>query len=550
MSTKLLIIGGVAGGATAAARARRIDETAQIIVFERGEFVSFANCGLPYHIGGDIEERDSLLVATKEMLTARFNIDIRTFSEVTAIDRANKQVVVKNLQTGATYTQSYDKLILSPGAAPIKPPLTGINLDTIFSLRNIPDMDRIKDYVDKKQPRRAVVVGGGFIGLEMAEQLVQRGVAVTVVEMLKQVMAPIDYEMAEFVHVHLQQKGVDLVLEDGVQSFQQKDNKTVVTTSTGKEIDCDIVILSIGVKPENDLAKAAGLEIGNRGGIKTDEYMRTCDPDIFAVGDAIEVVDFVSGNKTMVPLAGPANRQGRIAADNALGRTSTYKGTQGTSIVRVFDLVIAATGNNEKTLQGKPYRVSYTHTNSHAGYFPGAKMLAVKLLFHPDDGRILGAQVVGEDGVDKRIDVLATAIHARMTVYDLEELELAYAPPYGSAKDPVNIAGFVAANILKGDVQTVNWNEIENLPSQYVLLDVRNKDELLESGELAGSVHIPLPDLRSRLQELDKQKVYVPFCAIGLRGYVAARILTQNGFQAKNLSGGYKTYMVGNKKMR
>jgi len=548
MATKLVIVGGVAGGATAAARARRVDEHAEIILFERDEFVSFANCGLPYYVGGEIKDRDDLLVATVDMLTSRFNITIRTFSEVMKIDRAAKKVHIKNRQTGETYEETYDKLILAPGAAPIKPPLDGIDLDTIFTVRNIPDSDRIKAFVDDRQPQSAVVVGGGFIGLEMAEQLARRGVKVTVVEMLDQVMPPIDYDMACYVHEHLREKGVVLNLGDGVKGFRKQGDQTVVTTQSGAELPCDMVVLSIGVRPENGLAKDSGLELGERGGIAVNDHMLTSDPDIYAVGDAAEIVDFVSGTKAMIPLGGPANRQARIAADNALGRDATYRGTQGTAVVRVFDFTVASTGMSEKLCKrlGMDCLVSYTHSSSHAGYYPGAEMIAVKLVFAPGTGKVLGAQLVGKDGVDKRVDVIAMAIQGGMTVFDLEEAELAYAPPFGSAKDPVNIAGFVAANMLKGDLETVNWPAVDGLLKQdgHVLLDVRFQMELDEAGQVPGAVHIPLPQLRARLGELDKNKTYLPFCAIGLRGYIAHRILVQHGYKSQNLGGGYKTFSL------
>ncbi len=546
MQTKLLIIGGVAGGATAAARARRIDEHAEIILFERGEHISFANCGLPYYIGEVIKERNDLLVTTPAEFKMRYNIDIRTFSEVIAIDRKNRQIEIKNLKTGKTYRESYDKIILSPGAEPIRPPLPGIESEKIFTLRNIPDSDRIKAFTDSRKPASAVVIGGGFIGLEMAENLVHRGIKTTVVEMLDQVMPPIDFEMAAIVHAHLQAKGVICELGDGVKAFSEKQGQLIVSTQKGKEIECDMAILSVGIRPENKLAKEAGLDISARGSIKVDATMRTSDPNIYAVGDAVEVRDIVTGLPVMTALAGTANKQGRIAADNALGRKSLFAGTLGTGVVKVFDLTVASTGANEKTLKQNniPYRVSYTHSDSHASYYPGAGMMAVKLIFSPGTGKILGAQIVGEDGVDKRIDVLATAIRGAMTVYDLEELELAYAPPYGSAKDPVNIAGFVAANILKSDMETVNWNELGELDrKRYILIDLRNKIELDESGTIEDALHIPLHKLRKELPKLDKEKIYILFCAVGFRGYLGYRILLQNGFRALNLSGGYKTYM-------
>ncbi|MBN1904245.1 MAG: FAD-dependent oxidoreductase [Deltaproteobacteria bacterium] len=547
MAKKLLIIGGVAGGATAASRARRIDEAAEIILFERGEYISFANCGLPYYIGKIIKERESLLVTTAAAFKARYNIDIRPFSEVTEIDRNSKEVMVREIKTGKSYKESYDKIILSPGAEPVRPPLEGINIKNIYSLRSIPDSDLIKAHVDEKNPESAVIIGGGFIGLEMAENLVHRGIKVTIIEMLDQVMAPVDYEMASMVHAHLKEKGVGLILGDGVKSFSMSENQVKVITGKGVEVKCDMVILSIGIRAESVLARNTGLNIGKRGGIVVDSGMRTSDPDIYAVGDAVEIRDYVSGFPVMTALAGPANKQARIAADNAMGRNAKFRGTMGTAVAKVFDLVVASTGNNEKSLKQNnlPYLVSYTHSGSHAGYYPDAEMMAIKLIFSPGSGRILGAQIIGGKGVDKRIDVLATAIYGFMTVDDLEELELAYAPPFSSAKDPVNIAGFVASNILKGDVQTVNWDDLKGIDSEdEILIDLRDKNELDESGIIEGAINIPLSELRERLPELDRTKSYIPFCAIGLRGYLGHRILVQNGFKSRNLSGGYKTYKV------
>ena len=552
MGTKLLIIGGVAGGATAAARARRLDERAEIILFERGEHISFANCGLPYYIGEVIKKREDLLVTTIEKFRDRYKIDVRIFSEVISINIKNKQVEVKNIKTGETYKENYDKIILSPGAEPIKPPFKGIELGTIFSLRNIPDSDLIKAHVDTKRPESAVVVGGGFIGLEMVENLVKRGVKTTIVEMLDQVMAPVDYEMAAIIHAHLKEKGVICELGNGVESFSKKGDRIIVVTNKGYSIECDIVIVAIGIRPENRLARKAGLKIGKRGGIKVDATMRTSNPDIYAVGDAAEVKDFVTGLPTMTALAGPANKQGRIAADNALGRKSMFRGTLGSTVVKIFDLTIASTGTNEKVLKRNniPYLVSFTHSGSNASYYPGSAMMAIKLIFSPSSGKILGAQIIGMKGVDKRIDVLATAIHGAMTVYDLEELELAYAPPYSSAKDPINIAGFVATNILKGDIETINWNDLSDINrTQTILIDMRNKDELDTAGGIEGALHIPLNELRQKLPELDKEKNYIPFCALGLRAYIGHRILVQNGIQSKNLSGGYKTYLGAKEKI-
>ncbi|MGM0454487.1 MAG: FAD-dependent oxidoreductase [Thermodesulfobacteriota bacterium] len=480
MTDKLVIIGGVAGGATAAARARRLNEDAEIVVFERGQYISFANCGLPYYIGEVIKERDALLVTTADAFQSRYRVDVRLYTEVVAIDRDNKTVQVKNAETGQQYSESYDKLIVSPGAEPIRPPLEGIDYDNIFTLRNVPDTDRIKAYVDHEKPESAVVVGGGFIGLEMAENLAFRGVKTTIVEKLDQVMPSMDYDMAGLIHAHLVEKGVGLELGDGIAAFEKPGNRLVVRTEQGKAIECDMVILSAGVKPENQLARQAGLEIGSLGGISVDQSLQTSDPHIYAIGDAAEVRDYLTGAKAMTPLAGPANRQGRIAADNAMGRSSVFYGTIGTSIVQVFEQTVASTGLSVKRLKqnGTDYLVSYTHSGSHAGYYPGAETMAVKLMFSPATGQILGAQIVGKDGVDKRIDVIATAIYGKMTVFDLQHLELAYAPPYGSAKDPVNIAGFVAANMLKNDVANINWDQLPATdPDTEALLDLRTEDE-------------------------------------------------------------------------
>jgi NADPH-dependent 2,4-dienoyl-CoA reductase/sulfur reductase-like enzyme/rhodanese-related sulfurtransferase len=550
MGIKLIIVGGVAGGATAAARARRVSEDAEIIVFERGEYISFANCGLPYYIGNVIKRRAHLLLATPEEFKKRYNIDVRIFSEVIGINPKEKIVEIKNTITGEKYRESYDKLILSPGAEPIKPPLEGIELENIFHLRNIPDSDRIKKIVDERNPQCAVVVGGGFIGLEMAENLTERGVKTTIVEMLDQVMPSLDYEMATLIHDHLEAKNVELELENGVKSFLKTNGRILVSTQNGRKIECDLVLLSVGIRPENTLAKQADLKIGPTGGIAVDDTMRTSNPDIYAVGDAVEVRDIVTGFPILTALAGPANKQARIAADNALGRKTIFAGTLGTSVVKVFDMVLASTGANEKFLKKHniPYLVSYTHSGSHAGYYPGATNTSIKILFSPGTGKVLGAQIVGRKGVDKRIDVLATAIRAKMTVFDLEELELAYAPPYSSAKDPINICGFVAANILKGDMEIAHWGELETLQKNgSILIDLRTRFELKHVGKIEGALHIPIDDLRGRLSELNKQKDYIPYCAVGYRGYLAHRILVQNGFKSKNLSGGIMTYTMANK---
>jgi NADPH-dependent 2,4-dienoyl-CoA reductase/sulfur reductase-like enzyme/rhodanese-related sulfurtransferase len=540
---KLIIIGGVAGGATAAARARRMDEGSEIILLERGEYISFANCGLPYYVGEVIKKRQDLLVTTPEAFRKRYHIDIRINCEVIAIDRKRKQVSVRNHKE--TYWETYDKIILAPGAEPLKPPLEGINLEGIYNLRNIPDTDKIKKHVDRQKPESAVIVGGGFIGLEMVENLVQRGVRTTIVEMADQVMLPLDGEMAQQVQTHLESKGVVCKLGKGVKGFRKEGDRLVVSIDKGQDIECDLVILSIGIRPENRLAKEAGLEVGKTGGIKVNAAMQTSDPDIYAVGDAVEVREFIAGFPLISALAGPANKQGRIAADNALGRKTVFRGTMRTSIVKVFDLAVASTGLSEKTLRsyGLPYQVSYTCSGSHASYYPGAETITIKLIFAPGNGRVLGAQIIGKEGVDKRIDVLATSIHGGMTVFDLEELELAYAPPYSSAKDPVNIAGFVASNLIKGDVENVYPQDL-GIPDlkEHILLDLRSKAEIKQSGTIDGAVHIPVDDLRDQLKHLDKGKTYTIYCAVGQRAYLGYRILTQNGFRAKNLSGGYETY--------
>ncbi|HOO56654.1 MAG TPA: FAD-dependent oxidoreductase [bacterium] len=545
MAERILIVGGVAGGASAAARARRLSEDAEIIIFEQGKYISFANCGLPYYIGGTIKDRDSLLVSTPETFRTKFNIDVRTLHEVSKIDSENKTIEVLNLVTGETLVEKYDKLILSPGAVPAKPPIPGIDIDSILTLRNIPDTDMIKKLIDDKKVENTVIVGAGYIGLEMAENLAVRGIKVTIVEMLDQVMPPLDYEMAAIILDTLNDNNIKVKLGSRVTGFEKTESGKSIVLTDSENIETDLILLSIGVKPDIKLAAAAGLELGVTGGIKVDDHLRTSDPSIYAVGDAIEVTDVVSEKPVLRPLAGPANKQGRIAADNVFGRNSVFKGVLGTSILKLFDLMIACTGNNEKSLidNNIPYLASYTHSASNAGYYPGGMRMAIKLLFSPGDGKILGAQIVGEKGADKRIDVIATAMKAQMNVFDLEELELAYAPPFSSAKDPVNIAGFVAGNILKGDHEVVHWNEIEDLDKEkYVFIELRDNEEFEVFDPLEGSLHIPLRELRSRLHELDRNKTYIPYCAIGLRGYLAHRILVQAGFKSKNLSGGVETY--------
>lgn len=548
---KYLIVGGVAGGATVAARLRRLNENANIILFERGQYVSYANCGLPYYIGGTITERDKLFVQTAEGFTERFNIDIRTEQEVLSVNPELKEVLVRELTTGKEYVESYDKLILSPGAAPIKPPIEGINSDKIFTLRTVPDTDRIKNYTNKAKPRKALVVGAGFIGLEMVENLHALNIEVTVVEKANQVMAPLDYSMAAIVHQHLREKGVNLLLEDGVSKFEETEKGITTSLESGKRIEADMVILSIGVRPEIKLAKEAGLTIGSLGGIAVDEYMQTSNPDIYALGDAVEVKHLVTGKPALIPLAGPANKQGRIVADNIVyGNKQIYAGSIGTSIAKVFDLTVTAAGANAKLLKRESiaYISSYTHSASHAGYYPGSIPLSIKIIFSPNDGRLLGAQAVGVDGVDKRMEMLAQVIRNGGNISDLISIEQAYAPPYSSAKDPVNMAGFVADNILTQKVRTIHWRETLAVPSSTLFVDVRTQMEF-SLGTIPGAVNIPVDELRGRLNELPKDKDIVLFCAVGLRGYLAWRILAQNGYsKISNLSGGYKTWSIATAK--
>lgn len=540
---KIVIVGGVAGGATAAARLRRLTEKDEIIIFERGEYISFANCGLPYYIGEVIQDRNKLLVQTVEGMAKRFHLDIRNLSEVTAINRDQKTVTVKNLRTREEYEEAYDTLILSPGARPMVPPIPGIEeANALFTLRNIPDTDQIKAYVDQQKPKSAVVIGGGFIGVEMAENLTERGVEVTLVEMANQVMAPIDYEMAAIVHAHMKEHGVHLILEDGVKAFENNGRRIIL--NSGRTLETDMIILAIGVQPESQLAKEAGLELGVRGTIKVNECLQTSDPNIYAIGDVIEVKNYIHGFETFVPLAWPANRQGRLVADHIHGYDVKYNGTLGTSIAKIFDLTVAATGNNEKVLKqyGIPYEVVHVHPMSHASYYPNAAQMTLKLIFEKETGKIYGAQAVGKEGVDKRIDVIATAIKGGLTVWDLPDLELSYAPPFSSAKDPVNIAGYAATNILDGTVETVQWHEIDEIVANGgTLIDVRTKKEY-EQGHMKGALNIPLDELRERLLEIPKDETIYVTCQVGLRGYLAARILNENGFRAKNVDGGYKLY--------
>jgi NADPH-dependent 2,4-dienoyl-CoA reductase/sulfur reductase-like enzyme/rhodanese-related sulfurtransferase len=539
MAKKILIVGGVAGGASAAARLRRLDETAKIIMFERGDHISFANCGLPYHIGGTIESREDLLLQTPESFKRRFNVDVRVRNEVTGIDPGGKQVEVTDLRADRTYTETYDKLILSPGAAPTRPPIPGIDSDGIFTLRNVLDTDRINDYIAKRKPGRALIVGAGYIGLEMAENLRKRGMSVGMVEMEDQIMPVMDKEMANFIEPELQKHNVALWLGDPVANFRKSDSGLVVGLKSGAQLGCEMVILAIGVKPEVELAERAGLNIGATGGIEVNDGLQTSDPDIYAIGDAIEVRDFALDSPTLIPLAGPANKQGRMVADNICGRNRQYKGTQGTAVLRVFGLTVAMTGASEKALSqnNMEYEKLYLHPAHHVGYYPGAKQMHIKLLF-TKEGKILGTQIVGSKGVDRRIDIFSVAIRAGLTVFDLQELELAYAPPYGSGKDAVNMAGFAATNILDWTVDIAHWDQLTN---DDFVLDVRTSAEF-DRGNVPSSVNIPVDELRDRLAELPRETVINVYCGVGMRSYIACRILMQNGFVARSISGGYITY--------
>lgn len=558
MSKKVVIIGGVAGGASTAARLRRLDEALEIIILERGDYISYANCGLPYYIGDVIKDRDALLLQTPEVMKAKFNIDVRVSNEVISIQKEKKVVIVKNLKTGKEYEESYDTLLISTGSSPMKPPIPGIDGPGIYTLWTIPDTDQIKSFVDTKRPKRAAVIGGGFIGLEMAENLHAAGCEVSVIEMQNQVMAPLDYEMAQLVHENMKMNDVNLILNDGVKSFEYKDGITTISLQSGKTLDAELVILSIGVKANSKLAKDAGLTLNEKGGIIVDEFLKTSDPNIYAVGDVIEVEEYVTKNRTMIPLAGPANKQARICANNIArdygcldGTLETYKGTQGTAIAKIFDLTVASTGVNEKFLKSLnkemnvDYYVATIHQKSHAGYYPGATPLTLKLIFDRS-GKIFGAQIIGQEGVDKRIDTIATTLRIGGTIYDLSELELAYAPPYSSAKDPVNMLGFVAENILNGLVSFAGWDETEKLSQSdnkdYTILDVGEDIERM-AFSVPDSYHIPLGQLRQRLGELDKENLIITFCAIGVRSYNAARILKNSGFKnVKVYPGGTSFY--------
>lgn len=545
---KIIIVGGVAGGASAAARLRRLNETAEIIILEKGEHISFANCGLPYYIGEEIQDRSKLLVQTVEGMSTRFKMDIRNFNEVISISKDAKTVKIKDLKTSTIYEESYDKLILSPGASPINPPIPGKeSAKNIFTLRNLHDTDKIKSFIDNNSPKNATIIGGGFIGIEMAENLVNRGINVTLIDKSPQVMAHIDYEMANIVHEHLIDNSINLILNTGISAIDNN-GKTVVLEDESK-IPTELIILAIGVKPETTIAREAGLKLNDRGAIIVNEYLESSAPDIYAIGDAIEVTDYINGKKTQIPLAWPANRQGRLVADNIFGKKTPYKGTLGSSVAKVFDITVASTGNNEKILKklNMDYEVVHIHPNSHAGYYPGAFPIHLKLIFNKE-GKILGAQAVGFEGIEKRIDILATAIKGNLTIFDLPDLEICYAPPYSSAKDPVNMAGYVASNILENNLETIQWHEVENLIKEDAyILDVRNQVEI-ESGKIETSHNIPLDNLRENLDKLNKnEKIYV-YCKVGLRGYLACRILKQHGFKAINIDGGYTTYSIAIKK--
>lgn len=543
MKKKILIVGGVAGGATCAARLRRLSEQDEIIILERGDHISFANCGLPYYIGSVIKDRQRLLLQTPESFHKRYNVDVRIRSEVTKIDRAAKAVTIKDLSSNREYTEGYDYLLLSPGAQPIKPPLPGINDQRIFTLRNIPDTDIIKRHIDESHPKTALVIGGGFIGIEMAENLHALGIQVTLVERMDQVMPPIDRDIANALAIHIRDKGVELILGASLKEFNGEED-LIAILDDGRKISCDMAILSIGVRPDTKFLTDSGIELEQNGAIRVNDQMRTNDPSIFAVGDAVTTNNPISDNPWWIALATPANRQARLVADIINGIDAHYPGTIGTSVVKVFDLTVASTGCSEKYLKanGIKYEKSFTHSANHAGYYPGATPVTTKLIFDPASGKILGAQIIGQNGVDKRIDVIATAVRCNAKAGDLKNLELSYAPPYGSAKDPVNIAGYVADNILNRTVEICHWHDIEDrLKKGAFLLDVRTKLEF-EGGSIDGAKNIPIDELRSRLNEIPTGETVIAYCAVGLRGYLACRILTQSGYKTLNLSGGYTTY--------
>lgn len=551
MSKKILIVGGVAGGASAAARARRLDEQAEIIMLERGAYISFANCGLPYYIGGEITSRDALILQTPESFKSRFNVDIRVQHEVVSIDKQAKTITVKDLVAEIEYEESYDALILSPGASPFIPNIDGVDNHLTHRLRTLPDMDAIMTSIDTHKPQHATVCGGGFIGLEVVEAMRHRGIKVTLVEFAPQVMSPVDIEMANMLHNELIEHDVTLVLGKALQQVKpcnNKDTSLTLVLNDLTELTTNLLIMAVGVKPETSLAVNAGLTIGALGGVQVDEFMRTSDPSIFAVGDAVETPEYVTGDAILAPLAGPANRQGRLAANVIFGAKEKYSKTQATAICKVFDLAVASTGLNEKTLQKKdiPYQKIYVHAANHAGYYPGAHPVSLKLLFSPEKGEILGAQAVGKAGVDKRIDVISVAQRAGMTVFDLQDLELCYAPPFGSARDVVNQAGLVASNVIKGEERIFHSDFLTSLSEQHVLVDVRGEGEVVNSGMLPNAINIPLDQLRQSLTHLPQDKEILVYCQVGLRGHVASRLLTNLGYKVRNLSGGYKTYLLAN----
>ncbi len=544
---KVVIVGGVAGGATTAARLRRNDENAEIVMFERGPYISYANCGLPYYLGGTITERDNLFVQSPERFNQVFSIDVRIETEVEAINREEKRVTVRNLKSGETYDESYDKLVLSPGAEAIRPPIPGVDLDGIFTLRNVPDTDAIEDFMIKENPKRAVIIGAGFIGLEMAENLHHKGIFVTIVEMADQVMNILDFEMAAEVHQHLKTKNVEFYLSDGVSTFSREGGVLKIALQSGRVLEADMAILSIGVRPENRLAREAELDIGKTNGIVVNKFLQTKDPDIYAIGDAIEFENPLAGTTGIIPLAGPANKQGRIVADNIVhGNMKRYRGTIATGIAKVFDITVASTGMSEKALKkiGTPSKSFIIHAASHAGYYPGAIPMSMKVLFSPLNGRLLGAQIVGYEGVDKRIDLFATIMGLEGSIFDLQEIEHAYAPPFSSAKDPVNQAGFVAENIFNGSSCHLQWYDVANNREEFFLLDVRTPEEFSQ-GAIEGAINISHDTLREHLERIPKDRKIVIYCAVGLRGYISERILRQSGFdQVYNLSGGYHTYSL------